>query len=60
LLASGGADGRVFVWDRPGAQRQRLEFKPVSPIAALAWCPDDTALAIGNADGRVALWETAG
>jgi WD40 repeat protein len=59
LLASGGADGRVFVWDRPGAQRQRLEFKPISPIAALAWCPDDTALAIGNADGRVALWETA-
>jgi hypothetical protein len=43
-----------------GAQRQRLEFKPISPIAALAWCPDDTALAIGNADGRVALWETAG
>jgi WD40 repeat protein len=50
----------VFVWDRPGAQRQRLEFQPASPIAVLAWSPDDTALAIGAADGRVALWEAVG
>lgn len=56
LLASGGTDGRVFVWDLPKAQRHRKELTPPSPIAALAWSPDDTALAIGAADGGVCVW----
>jgi len=59
LLASGGADGRVFVWDLARAQRHRQELQPPSPIAALAWSPDDTALAIGAADGGVGVWESS-
>jgi len=58
LLASGGTDGRVFVWDLAKAQRHRQELQPPSPIAALAWSPDDSALAIGAADGSVCVWES--
>jgi WD40 repeat protein len=60
LLASGGADGRVFIWDLAKAQRHRHELIPPSPVAALAWSPDDTALAIGAADGSVSVWEARG
>jgi len=49
LLASGGADGRVFVWDFAKAQRHRRELQPPSAIAALA---------IGAADGSVRVWES--
>jgi len=59
LLASGGADGRVFVWDLTKAQRHRQELQPPSAIAALSWSPDDAALAIGAADGSVCVWESS-
>jgi len=58
LLASGGTDGRVFVWDLAKAQRHRQELQPPSAIAALAWSPDDAGLAIGAADGSVCVWES--
>ena len=58
LLASGGVDGRVFIWDIAKSQRHRQELIPPSPIAELVWSPDDTALAIGAADGSVCVWET--
>lgn len=58
LLASGGADGRVFIWDLKKAQRHLKEIRPPGSIAALAWSPDDSALAIGTADGEVFVWET--
>jgi len=57
LLASGGMDGRVFIWNLKSKQRQRYELAPSSPIAALVWSPDDAALAIGAANGAVCLWE---
>ena len=59
LLASGGGDGRVFVWDLAKAQRHRQELQPPSAIAALSWSPDDAALAIGAADGSVCVWESS-
>lgn len=57
LLASSGADGRLFIWDLAKDERQRYEFTPPGSIAVLAWSPDDTALAIGGADGSVCLFE---
>jgi len=60
LLASGGADGRVFIWNLAKAQRISLELIPPCTVAALAWSPDDTALAIGAADGTVSVWEARG
>jgi WD40 repeat protein len=59
LLASGGADGRVFIWDLTKAQRHRRELQSPNAIAVLAWSPDDTALAIGGADGSVCVWKAA-
>jgi len=60
LLASGGADGRVFISDLRSAKRHRRELSPPAPIAALAWSPDDQALAIGAADGSVLVWGSGG
>lgn len=57
ILASGGVDGRVFIWNLEKSLRHRHELLPPSPIAALAWSPDDTALAIGSADGIVRVLE---
>ena len=58
LLASGGADGRVFIWDLVKSQRHRHELSPTSSVAALAWSSDDAVLAIGAADGNVCVWES--
>lgn len=60
LFASGGSDGRVFVWDLAKGRRHRHELLPPASIAALAWSPDDAALAIGSADGRVRIVERGG
>lgn len=56
-LANGGADGCIYIWNLEKALRHRHELLPPSPIAALAWSPDDTALAIGSADGIVRVLE---
>jgi WD40 repeat protein len=58
LLGSGGADGRIFLWDLAKGRRHRQELQARSAIAALAWSPDDTAFAIGAADGSVCAWES--
>jgi WD40 repeat protein len=57
LLASGGSDGTAFIWDLKGGKRHRRQLAPPAAISALAWCADDTALAIGAADGAVCVWE---
>lgn len=58
LLGSGGADGRIFLWDLAKGRRHRQELQARSAIAALAWSPNDTAFAIGAADGSVCAWES--
>jgi WD40 repeat protein len=45
------------VWDLAKGRRHRHELLPPASIAALAWSPDDAALAIGSADGRVRIVE---
>jgi WD40 repeat protein len=59
LLASGGMDGCVFIWDLAKGTRRRLELMPSSAVAAMAWAPDDAGLAVGAADGSVRVWENA-
>ncbi|MGF6506213.1 WD40 repeat domain-containing protein [Paraburkholderia sp. 32] len=51
-VASGGEDGRVFVYDaRARAQLGGLTGEPA--ISALAWQPGDALLALGDAEGGV-------
>ncbi|MSQ93788.1 MAG: WD40 repeat domain-containing protein [Gemmataceae bacterium] len=56
LLASGGEDGLVALW-QPGKQLGALALaKHDAPISQLAWSADDQRLAVGTADGNVLLY----
>jgi hypothetical protein len=55
LLASGGIDGRVVVW-QPGQARQPLTQNVFGAgITQLVWSPDDPGLALGSEVGTVAV-----
>jgi WD40 repeat protein len=55
LLASGGIDGRVVVW-QPGQARQALTQNVFEAgITQLAWSPDDQVLALGSEVGTVVV-----
>jgi WD40 repeat protein len=63
LLASGSADGQVFLWKESKKLGQRLKVRSrsdssgVSPgISCLAWHPTGESLAVGCGDGRIELW----
>ncbi|MFQ3670166.1 MAG: WD40 repeat domain-containing protein [Verrucomicrobiia bacterium] len=55
LLATGAADGTTFVWWPGRHPAPLLAFPLNSPVTALAWHPNDAALAIASADGQLHL-----
>ena len=59
LLASGGQDGDIVLWDpQTGAQLRRLsEFKG-RPIVDMAFSCDGSRFFAGTRDGAVRLWDT--
>lgn len=57
LLAAGGEDGAVQLWDAAaGKPADRLEG-PADWVVSLAFSPDGKLLAAGGYDGKVHLWE---
>src|SRR5262249_41135281 len=61
LLATGGADGNVTLWDvsvLPPKNKATLKISS-SVIFALALTPNAKLLAVGSADTRLALWDLA-
>jgi WD40 repeat protein len=59
LLASGGEDGLVALW-QPGKQEGAAALaKHADPISQLVWSSDDQFLAIGTASGGVLIYTTA-
>src|SRR5262249_50898300 len=59
LLASGGHDGVVRLWDaRSGAALTVLQKRSVH-VWSLAFSPDGGLLAAGTSNGQIRVWETA-
>ncbi|MCJ7509602.1 MAG: WD40 repeat domain-containing protein, partial [Dehalococcoidia bacterium] len=66
LLASGGGDGTVRLWD-PATKKHSITLEGRSPglfgaqegVSALAWSPDGALLASGSTWGTVWLWDPA-
>lgn len=55
VLASGGSDGRAYLW-LPGHTTAPLgECRFAAPVTRLAWSPDGTLLAAGTDVGAVAV-----
>jgi WD40 repeat protein len=59
LLASGGADGTVRLWDLAAAKEtKRLKVSnDRDPIMALACAPDGRTLAAGTTQGLCSIWD---
>ena len=59
MLASGGKDGTIRLWDMGNWQSQAtLEWNGGS-VHSVAFSPDGTTLASGHGDGTVRLWDVA-
>jgi WD40 repeat protein len=56
LLASGGEDGLVALW-QPSKQQGMLALaRHDSAVSQLEWSADDQRLVVGTAEGDVALY----
>lgn len=56
LLASGGLDGKVFLF-QPGKFKKAIaQSETGGPVSQLAWSPDDRRLAVGTEAGGVVLY----
>ena len=58
LLASGGADGLVYVWQLRGILRSRALHKGAltAGITSLVWSPNDQYIAVGDESGGVKMF----
>lgn len=56
MLASGGADSTVRLWDATNAQGLRI-LTATAPINAVAFSPDGTLIAAGAANGSLRIWD---
>jgi hypothetical protein len=58
LLASGGSDCTVRVWDVASAAQARV-LEATAKVYGVAFSPDGALLAAGGEDGVLRVWETA-
>ncbi|MCQ4364260.1 protein kinase [Mycobacterium gordonae] len=61
VLASGGGDGTVRLWDvaDPAHPRALVSLGAGAAVASVAFSPDGRMLASGGGDGTVRLWDVA-
>ncbi|KAK2988944.1 hypothetical protein RJ640_026212 [Escallonia rubra] len=66
ILASGGNDNRVYIWDTLRMSSSQFLHRlndHSSAVKALAWCPYDSdvlASGGGTRDGRIKIWNVCG
>jgi WD40 repeat protein len=60
LIASGGTEGVVMLWDRRKGTLLRSLIGHPAEVAALSFHPDGTRLASASGDGTVILWDVNG
>ena len=58
LLASGGADGLVYVWQLRGSLRSAAvhEAALTAGVTSLVWAPNDQYIAVGDESGGVRVF----
>lgn len=57
LLASGGKDGRICIWNSSRDRRVRQGIGMKAPVTGLAWSPDDRLLPAATAHGHVVVFQ---
>lgn len=57
VLASGGADGVVRLWDAHNPRRRQIVAEGEHGITALAWSRDGNWLAWGDDGGAISVWD---
>src|SRR5262249_60789120 len=57
LLATGGGDGAIDLWDAATGKRLRKVPGHGKAIQAVTFSPDGSRLASGSTDGTVRLWQ---
>jgi WD40 repeat protein len=60
LVASGGWDRKVYLWDTTsGKEARSFDTDPRSVVLSVAFSPDGRLLACGTWDGFTTVWDTA-
>ncbi|GAA2105451.1 helix-turn-helix domain-containing protein [Actinomadura alba] len=59
LLASGGVDQGLIVWDLVGRRRVATLTGHRSPVQAVTFSPDGRSIASADTAGRVIIWDAA-
>ena len=59
LIASGGSDMTVRLWNATNAEPIGEPLEATQAVVALAFSPDSTKVLCGSADGGVRMWEIA-
>jgi WD40 repeat protein len=60
MVAAGGDDGSVRLWEVTGGRHTATLTGHVGPVRAVAFTPDGATVAAGGDDGAVRLWEVTG
>lgn len=56
VLASGGADGQLVLWDFVKKRRHLVSLESGS-ISSVAWAPDGRAIAVGTSSGNLFIYD---
>jgi WD40 repeat protein len=56
LLATGGMDGRVFLWKTQTGTRLPMTLSHTAPLCCISFCLDEPVLVTGDEAGNVRIW----